>query len=260
MKIFIVEDNPSIRRFLVQVIPTLSADYKIIGTGSNVEEAMLFLQNQTPDLLLLDIELPDGKGFDVLKRWDDLNNKEKFQGSVIFATAHNHYALQAIKFSALDYLLKPLDVEELQKALEKAAKNKATRDQFMQEKLQVLERNLENVYQEKPSSKQRIILSDAERIHMVSENEIVRCEANGSYTTFFLTEDKNITISKSIKNIEAMLPNDTFYRIHRSHLINLTFFAFLDRKDGGTVHLKDGSMLPIAVRKKDSLLEKLRFG
>ncbi|MEM6299404.1 MAG: LytTR family DNA-binding domain-containing protein [Bacteroidota bacterium] len=259
MKIFIVEDNPSIRSFLVQVIPTLSADYQIIGTSSNVEEAMLFLQNQTPDLLLLDVELPDGKGFDVLKRWNELNDKEKFEGSVIFATAHNHYALQAIKFSALDYLLKPINVEELREALKKAAEDKATRDQFMQEKLQILEQNLENVDQEKPSGKQRIILSDAERIQMVSVDEIVRCEANGSYTTFFLTESRNITISKSIKNIEAMLPDVIFYRIHRSHLINLTFFDFLDRKDGGTVHLKDGSILPIAVRRKDTLLEKLRL-
>ena len=102
------------------------------------------------------------------------------------------------------------------------------------------------------------MVADAERIYLVTISEIVRCEANGSYTLLCLESGKRIIISKSIKQIEKMLPISLFYRIHRSHLINLTFFDFLDRKDGGSVHLKDGSTLPIALRRKDTLLEKLQ--
>ncbi|MEL6720904.1 MAG: LytTR family DNA-binding domain-containing protein, partial [Bacteroidota bacterium] len=132
---------------------------------------------------------------------------------------------------------------------------------FLEDKITVLQQNLSKVETEqadKTIGQQKIVISDAERIYLVTVNEIIRCEANGSYTLFCLANDKRITISKSIKQIEQMLPVSLFYRIHRSHLINLTFFDFLDRKDGGTVHLKDGSTLPIALRRKDTLLEKLQ--
>jgi two-component system LytT family response regulator len=265
MDIFIVDDNPSIRKFLMQVIPTLSKEYRIIGVGTSVEEAVLSLQTQKPDLLILDVELPDGKGFDILQQ---LIEKNAFNGNVIFITAHDHYALRAIKYSALDYLLKPIDPEALKEALLKAVKeieNKQILQNFTNQKIAILKQNLEKVEQNELSNKnestpngQKIVLSDAEKIYLVSINEIVRCESNGNYTSFYLTEKRTITISQSIKVFEQMLPNSLFYRVHRSHLINLNFFEFLDKKDGGTIHLKDGTLLPIAIRRKDELLEKLK--
>lgn len=261
MNIFIVEDNPTISRFLLQVIPTLNPAYKVIGACATVEEAIAFLRQTQPDLLLLDIELPDGKGFDILQQWSNENQREKFNGSVIFATAYNHYALQAIKYSALDYLLKPINIKELEQALQKAFENtdKLTK-QFIQDKIEVLRQNLENVQaHDKIYQHQKVILSDAEKIYLIAVEEIIRCEAEGSYTTIFLQEKKQITISKSIKSIENILPQEIFYRVHRSHLINLHAFNFLERKDGGTVHLKDGSILPIAIRRKSTLIEKLRL-
>lgn len=265
MDIFIVDDNPSIRKFLMQVIPTLSTEYRIIGTATNVEEALLALETQKPNLLILDVELPDGKGFDILQK---LIEKNTFNGNVIFITAHDHYALRAIKYSALDYLLKPIDPEALGEALLKAVKqieNKQIIQNFTHQKIEVLKQNLENVEKNEVANKdqnspneQKIVLSDAEKIYLVSINEIVRCESNGNYTTFCLTQNRTITISQSIKVFEQMLPSSIFYRVHRSHLINLNFFDFLDKKDGGTIHLKNGNLLPIAIRRKDELVERLK--
>jgi two-component system LytT family response regulator len=272
MNIFIVDDNPSIRKFLMQVIPTLSKEYRIIGTATNVEEALLSLETQKPDLLILDVELPDGKGFDILQKLSEKNaidnKKSIFETNVIFITAHDHYALRAIKYSALDYLLKPIDPEALGEALLKAVKeieDKQIIQNFTHQKIEILKQNLEKVEQNEVSNKdqnspneQKIVLSDAEKIYLVSINEIIRCESNGNYTTFYLTENRTITISQSIKVFEQMLPSSIFYRVHRSHLINLNFFDFLDKKDGGTIHLKNGNLLPIAIRRKDELVERLK--
>ncbi|WP_291720709.1 LytR/AlgR family response regulator transcription factor [Bernardetia sp.] len=262
MDIFIVDDNPSIRKFLLQIIPTLSKEYRIIGVAASVEEGLISLEVQKPDLLILDVELPDGKGFDILQKLSEKNEKGIFEGNVIFATAHDHYALRAIKYSALDYLLKPIDPEALEQALLKAVqqiKNKQLLQDFTQQKINTLRQNLENVEQNEENIKaQKIVLSDAEKIYLVSVEEIMRCESNGNYTFFYLTENRTITITQSIKVFEQMLPKSIFYRVHRSHLMNLNFFEFLDKKDGGTIHLKDGSTLPVAVRRKDELLERLK--
>ena len=268
MDIFIVDDNPSIRKFLIQVIPTLSKEYRIIGVGASVEEGLISLEILKPDLLILDVELPDGKGFDILQKLSEKNEKGIFEWNVIFITAHDHYALRAIKYSALDYLLKPIDPEALEEALLKAVReinNKKILQNFTTTKLEILQQNLRQVEQNENSKKekdnakdQKIVLSDAEKIYLVSVDEIVRCESNGNYTSFFLTNKRTITISQSIKVFEQMLPESIFYRVHRSHLINLAFFDFLDKKEGGTIHLKDGSLLPIAIRRKDDLLDRLK--
>ena len=256
MTLFIVEDNPSIRRFLLQVVPTLGDDFTVIGASSSVEEALILLRSQRPDLLLLDVELPDGNGFDVLRRWHEASDTP-FTGSVIFATAHDHYALRAIKYSALDYLLKPIDVDELAAALRKAADRQRAQP-FLENKIDVLHQNLEHPPTDDATDRQRIVLADAERIYLVTVRDIVRCEADGSYTQFHLASGKHLTLSKSIKTVEQMLPDSLFYRIHRSHLINLTCFDYLDRRDGGTVHLHDGTRLPVAVRRREALLERLQ--
>jgi len=152
-----------------------------------------------------------------------------------------------------------LNLEEVKQAV-KEIENKKILQSFTNKKLEVLKQNLNEVEQNnsEEQNNQKIVLSDAEKIYLVSVDEIVRCESNGNYTSFYLTENRTITISQSIKVFEQMLPTSIFYRVHRSHLMNLDFFEFLDKKDGGTIHLKDGSTLPIAIRRKDDLLEKLR--
>ncbi len=247
----------------MQIIPTLSKEYRVIGVGASVEEGLLSLEILKPDLLILDVELPDGKGFDILQRLIEKSEKEVFEGNVIFVTAHDHYALRAIKYSALDYLLKPIDPEALRNALLKAVKeieNKQILQNFTNKKLEVLKQNLNEVEQNNSDlqNNQKIVLSDAEKIYLVSVDEIIHCESSGNYTTFYLTKTRSITISQPIKTFEQILPTSIFYRVHRSHLINLDFFDFLDKRDGGTINMKDGSLLPVAVRRKDLLLEKLR--
>ena len=267
MDIFIVDDNPSIRKFLMQIIPTLSKKYRVIGVGASVEEGLLSLKMLKPDLLILDVELPDGKGFDILQKLSEQKENGIFEGNVVFVTAHDHYALRAIKYSALDYILKPIDPEALKKALlkaEKEIKNKQILQDLLKHNLNEVEQNSlennQNNNDQNNQDNQKIVLSDAEKIYLVSVDEIIRCESNGNYTTFYFTEKRTITISQSIKTFENMLPTSIFYRVHRSHLVNLDFFDFLDKKEGGTIHLKDKSTLPVAVRRKEDLLQRLKQG
>ena len=270
MDIFIVDDNPSIRKFLMQIIPTLSKKYRVIGVGASVEEGLLSLKMLKPDLLILDVELPDGKGFDILQKLSEQKENGIFEGNVVFVTAHDHYALRAIKYSALDFLVKPVILEELQKALEKAVREKQSKHitqnqttHFLTKKIETLKQNLKQLETEKLNSlsnpnEQTIVLSDAEKIYLISINEIIRCESQRNYTSFHLTKNRNIVVSQPMKFYENILPKENFYRVHRSHLINLHFFDFLDKREGGTLHLKDGSILPVAIRRKEDLIEKLR--
>ncbi len=275
MDIFVVDDNPNIRKSLVELISMISkssnSDYRIIGTAATVQEATMLLEIHTPDILILDVELPDGKGFDVLRK---LNEKveTRFEGSIIFATAHDHYALRAIKFSALDFLVKPILLEELQKALEKAVKEKQNKKvlqnqttDLLSKKIEILQESLKQAEKEKLANvsesnpnEQKIVLSDAEKMYLILVNEIVRCESQRNYTSFYLTKGRNIVVSQPMKFFENILPISIFYRVHRSHLVNLNFFNFLDKREGGTLHLKDGTTLPVAIRRKEDLIQKLK--
>ncbi len=248
MKLFIVDDNPNTRTFLISCLPQMAPNDTLVGTAGSIAEALPLIRLHQPDLLILDIELPDGKSFELLKKLND------FQGKVIFITAHDHYALQAIKYSALDFLLKPIDEDELNEALQKAASTPSGLDTRLNEKLSILDENLStSTVQER-----KIILSDAENIYLVALGDIMRCESERNYTTFFLQDGRKIIISQSIKTFEQFLPRPSFFRVHRSHLIHLKYFDRFEKKDGGTLILQDGSQLPVAVRRKERLLEALK--
>lgn len=247
MNLFIVDDNPNTRAFLISCLPQLSLNCTLVGTAASIAEALPLVSLHRPEVLLLDIELPDGKGFDLLRKLED------FSGKVIFITAHDHYALQAIKFSAFDFLLKPIDVEELEQTLQQAAQALQA-DHQLREKLATLEKNLNT-----PTVQERkVILSDAENIYLVAIGDIVRCQSERNYTTFFLQDGRQITISQSIKNFEQLLPAPDFLRAHRSHLVHLKYFDRFEKKDGGTIRLQDGSVLPVAIRRKERLIEALK--
>lgn len=247
MHLFIVDDNPNTRKFLISCLPQLNLNCTLVGTAASIAEALPLVSLHMPDVLLLDVELPDGKGFDLLRRLDN------FTGKVIFITAHDHYALQAIKFSALDFLLKPIDEEELQQALQRAAQV-IEKDTRLADKLDILERNLEV----KTVQERKIMLSDAENIYLVSLGDILRCESERNYTTFFLQDGRQLTISQSIKTFDRLLPEPDFFRAHRSHLVHLKYFDRFEKKDGGTIVLQDGSLLPVAIRRKERLMEALK--
>ncbi|MEM6297168.1 MAG: LytTR family DNA-binding domain-containing protein [Bacteroidota bacterium] len=248
MKVFIVDDNPQIRQYLLRVLPEL-AELHVSGVATNVSEAVSLLSTQqaTVNVLLLDVELPDGKGFEVLEQLPD------FSGHVIFITSHERFALRAIKFSALDFLLKPIDRDELQQALRKAKEKQAKFALSPEKRAQLLRDNLSA-----DPLAQKIILSNSDTLRLVRLDEIVRCSSEGSYTTFFLHDTTQMVVSKPSSYFEEWLPEPYFLRIHRSHLVNLHFFDRLDKKEGGTIHLKDGSQVPIAVRRRDLLLKALQ--
>lgn len=216
------------------------SNVEIIAEAEGVKTGLEAIIRHSPELVLLDIRLMDGDAFDLLKQLGHVNFK------IIFITAYEEYALKAIKFSALDYLLKPVLLDDLKSAITKA-ENQLQNDLNL--KLAELTHNLNaTIYK-------RIVLKTADKLHFIPVGEIMRCEADRSYTTFHLTEGKKIVVSGSIREYEDILCEQGFYRLHKSHIVNLSFIKTYDKADGGTVILSDGSHIPVAVRKKNQLIE-----
>jgi two-component system LytT family response regulator len=190
--------------------------------------------------------MPDGTGFDLLKMIPQKNFE------VIFITAHEEFAIKAIKFSALDYILKPIDSEDLKQAVLRAVNtidHKREESQF-----EALQLNMQ------PTQRRRLVLKTQESVHVVELDKIVRCEADRNYTSFFLTEGKKILVSKTLKDYETLLTGYNFLRVQQSHLINLDFVERYDKGNGGSVVMKDGSEVPLSPAKRDiffKILENL---
>lgn len=242
MKVVLIEDNPAARRSFSQLLEEYCPDVKLIGEAENVAKGLDLLTNCSPDLVFLDIEMPDGTSFDILRKLPEIN----FQ--IIFASSHEKYALRAIKFSAIDYILKPIDPEELVNAIEKA-KSELTNHKTSQ-KVQTLIHNTNN--QEKDPT--RLVLKDKYGIQIVPVKDIIHLEANGSYTKFYIHEQDSLLVSKGLKDYENILSSQQFFRCHQSHLINLDYLLRYDKRDGDYLVLKDKSKIPLATRKKESLL------
>lgn len=218
----------------------------LIGSATSVSESVSTLNAYSPDLVLADIELLDGSVFDVLEQVGGLNFK------VIFITAHDHYAIKAIKYSAIDYLLKPIDPEELNEAL-----GKVKVDDFhgLEMKIQNL---LDNFGGRKDESEQKIALPISTGYKLVKLKDIVRCEADTAYTDVVLTTGEKITISKNLNWLEELLSSQLFMRVHRSHLINTVHVNRYIRGDGGIAVMNDNSEIPVAKRKKEQLLSIIK--
>lgn len=241
----IVEDEFHSREFLKNAVTELVGDVVIAGTAESVPEAVTLIARTQPDLVFLDIEMHSGTGFDLLQKVPDRNF------DVIFTTAYDHYAIQAIKFSAIDYLLKPIDLLELQAAVEKVRKRRLERGRLADEAVEILLSNLRSPTTEPD----KITLSTAEGLEFVRLKEIVRLEAAGSYTTFYLRGGKKILVSKNLKEYEAMLPGRSFFRVHNSHIINLTEVKSMLKTDGGYAIMNDGATILISPRKKEQFLQ-----
>lgn len=242
MKIVLIEDNPAARRNFLDLLDHYCSDIQFVGEAENVAKGIELIQNRQPDLVFLDIEMPDGTGFDVLQNLPEIN----FQ--VIFASSHEKYALKAIKFSALDYILKPIDPEELVQAIEKA-KSEVTYHKTSK-KVQTLIHNINDQQQ----NLTRLVLKDKYGIQIVAVRDIIHLEANGSYTKFFIYEQGTLMVSKGLKEYENILSSTQFFRCHQSHLINLDYLLRYDKRDGDYLILKDKSKVPLATRKKEKLL------
>lgn len=244
MDIVLIDDDATVRDNLKILLAMYAPEHKIIAEAEGVKTGLVCLRKYKPDLLLIDVEMQDGTGFDLLAQYGDLDFK------VIFVTGHDRYAIKAFKFSAVDYLLKPVDPQELTSAIQKARSEVTIKEQGV---------SMINLLQNtnKQISDQTILLKDNDTVYLVAIKDIVRCESEANYTKFFLIDGRKLFISKSLKEYEQLFENQSFFRTHQSHLINFQHFDRYEKKDGGLIYMQDGSTLPVAVRKKEALIVAL---
>jgi len=241
----IVDDEENGRKNIEGLIKENCPDLSIIGQARNVSDAIQLIKACRPQLLFLDIEMIDGTGFDVLVQCKDI------QLEVIFVTAYNQYGLNAIKFSAIDYLLKPIDTNQFCMAIEKAVRQIELKSENNR-----LRNLLYNVNQSK--NNQRIALPFIDTIEFVEVNNIVRLEADGSYTRFCLSDNQEYLVSGSLKEYDEMLSVHGFIRTHQAHLVNPQYIKSMVKTDGGYFILQNGNSVPISRLRKNEVIQMLK--
>lgn len=246
MKILIIDNEPLLRSGLKQLLLQITDTVPEIAEAEGVVTGLDKIHQFQPDIVFLDIEMEDGTGFDLLSK---LNNPS-FQ--LIFTTAHNQYAIQAFKFSAIDYLLKPIDPADLQLSLQKAVANIHKAD--LGKQLTVMMQQLSS---SKPDMERKIVLKDIESAYFVRVKDILFCEAEGTYTKFYIVNSDPILVSKNLKEYETILEPFGFLRTHHSYLANPEKIKMYDKTDGGSLVLESGHTIPISQRKKEFVLQIL---
>ena len=242
LRVLIVDDEPQGRDFLELLLRESFPDIEITGKATNAEQAYSLIRLQHPDVVFLDIEMPGGSGFSLLEKFTDQPFK------VIFTTAHDEYALKAIRFSALDYLMKPIDVDELSQSVMKAMHTIAHEDHVQWKLLQ--QHFSGGVFQ-------KLALPVQEGFQVVSLDEIEYMEASSNYTILFLTDNLKLVVSRTLKEFEELLTKEGFCRIHHSYIVNIKHLRKYV-KSNGTVITKRGKELHVSVRKKDLLMDFLK--
>jgi two-component system, LytTR family, response regulator len=238
VKAIIVDDENKSVQTLTLMLNVYCPEIEVIGFANSAIDGAKEVISKKPDLVFLDVEMTGGSGFDLLESLPERNF------NVIFVTAHDHYALKAIKFHAIDYILKPIDVEELKNAVS----NYKSRKKENKEGPADIEKLLAHM---KMQRIKKVSIPTSNGIEFISVDEILYLTAERSYCKIFLTNNKSIMVSKSLNEIEELLPTDNFFRIHKSHTVNLAFVKKHIRTDGGIVELSDGTKLYISRTKKD---------
>lgn len=246
----LIDDDQHLRIGLKGLLERHAPEILIVGEADSVQSGIASIEQYKPQVVFLDIRLSDGTGFDILEQVAQRHGK--VNSHIVFITAHEQYALMAFKFSALDYLLKPVDPIELKKAIGKVKDAMEKNTSF--EHIDLL---LENI-RKKVDHFKRIALSTTDGIHLFEINDIIRCESHDNYTQFFIKNHKPLLISKTLKEYEELLSEHGFERIHQSHLINLAYLKSYIKTDGGYVIMGDNTKLPIAQRKKERLQELIK--
>lgn len=221
---------------------------KVVAEAMNADDSVNIISQYQPELIFLDIQMPGKNGFEMLQ---SLPNRE-FE--IIFVTAFDQYGIQAIKFSAIDYLLKPVNIEELKTAVGKVAEKKKKENENLR-----LENLLQFLQNQQQKTQHRLALATAKETRFVNTDEIIRCESSNTYTSFYLTGGQKIVVSKPIFEYEELLKDYGFIRCHQSHLINKSKVKSWIKEDGGYLLLDDGSQIPISRNKKESVTEALMF-
>ncbi|OIQ36396.1 MAG: DNA-binding response regulator [Bacteroidetes bacterium MedPE-SWsnd-G1] len=239
----LVDDMSNALELLKSDIALNHPEVSIIGTASSVIEAAKLLRIKTPDILFLDIMLGDGTGFDLLEIVPELSSK------VVFVTASDEFALRAFKFAAIDYILKPYTDEELSNAIEKAKRQLSIDKQ----RLDILKETLE----QPTEIPERISLSTLDKISVVEIKDIIRCESDNNNTMFYFSSGQKLFVTKTLKYFSDLLLECGFIRTHQSHLINKSYIKEYIKSDGGYLILSNGANIPVSVRKRAEVLEKL---
>jgi two-component system, LytTR family, response regulator len=241
LRTIIIDDEAPVREMLARLVKKFCPQAQLVGEAYSVASGLKAIHELNPGLLLLDIKLEDGTGFDMLRQLGNIDFK------IIFITAYEKYAVQAFKFAAIDFILKPVNPEELADAVARA--ENLSQHQFNTQ-LQALEENLKtDIHQKK-----KMVLKTQENIFLLDLQNIIHFESDGCYTRVYTTEGEPILVSKTLKDYDEMLSGSSFYRVHKSYLINLNHIRRFERQEGGTIVLTGNHKIPVASRKREELI------
>ena len=245
IRTIIIDDEKTSRDTLKGLLKRYCKNVEVVSEADGYKSGIEEIKKHNPDVIFLDIQMPDGSGFKLLEDIDNIDFE------VIFSTAYDQFAIKAIKYSALDYLLKPINPEDLINSVEK-----------LELKIEKGKDNtgvkfLLNTIKSPATDTKKIVLSTSEGMHIVDIDNIIRCEAEDYYTKFFLKVGKVIMVSKTLKENEELLAEYNFIRPHKSHLVNLKYIKTFLRMDGGCIEMTDGSQIPVSRRKREQIVEIL---
>lgn len=242
LRTIIIDDEALVRETISRLVEITCPQVKLVGEAVSVESGVRLIREVNPHLVLLDIRMDDGTGFDLLHAFPDIAFK------VIFITAYEKYAVQAFRFAAVDFLLKPVNPEDLAAAVRRA-------ETLIQEhfncQLQALEENLRTEFRQK----KKIVLKTQGNIYLVELQNVTHCESDGNYTLVHTVSGDRILITKTLREFDDMLCDSGFYRSHKSYLVNLTQVKRFEKQEGGYIILNNDGRVPVASRKRDELLE-----
>ena len=246
MKAVLIDDEKHNIENLRELLGVYCPQVEIAGTAANADEGKRLIMQSQPDIIFLDIQMPQKSGFDLLK---ELNT---YDFEVIFVTAHDQYAIQAMRFAAVDYLLKPIDINDLQAAVDRAIKKQRLKEQNRQ-----LENLIHLLKGQQNKEDQRIALTTLKETRFVKTGEIVRCESSNNYSTFYLQDGEQLLVCRPIYEFEEILKDYGFIRCHQSHLVSKKFIKSWKKEYGDFLLLMNGNEVPISRNKKEAVKKAL---
>ncbi|WP_346854462.1 LytTR family DNA-binding domain-containing protein [uncultured Draconibacterium sp.] len=242
IKTVIIDDEPAMQQVNSQLLAEYFPDVEQVGIADSIQTGVELILKENPDLVLLDIELKDGTGFQLLQKL------KPYRFKVVFITGFHSFAIKAIKFSALDYIVKPVNEAEFQQAIQRAI-DLIHSSVNTDAQLNVLMNSLQ-----KETMSKKLVLRTAESLHVVDVSDIYFCKSDNSYTTFYFSDDEKILVSKSLKDYENLLTDYGFYRAHQSYLVNLNHIKKVDKTDGGFIIMKNKKEIPVSLRQMKKLI------
>ena len=239
-RIIIIDDEANARSTLRKMLSQYCQEAEVIGEADSVGAGISTILEKKPEAAFIDIQMKDGTGFDLLGHFP----RPAFD--IVFTTAFDQFAVKAFKFNAIDYLVKPVDPNELCQSVIKIRENR-NRQMYFEQISQLIK-------MAQTQKSEKIALSTCEGLIFLRLQELVRLESSGSYTTFFLCNGRKVMVARTLREFEELLPSDVFFRLHQSHIVNLNFVQSILREDGGYALMEDEHRVPISRRKKEELL------